>query len=273
MYKKLGIIVFVAAVGLMAGGVIFAQAKSAAPKVSDQGKLSVIATDGPISNLTNGAKSKRGFVCGQSVLDSDGNSYSTVTVGAQCWMGENLRTKKRPNGQLLTNLSNGSERDCIAYGTGNSGSIRGTEADCSAGYTLYTWDAAMNGSTTEGAQGLCPTGFHVPTASDWSILETGLTDPGQSCDPNRVYPTSWQCLGAGTKLKAGGASGLNITLAGLRNPSGNTFGNRDLVALTWTSTEMGSTAAYTPGLHLSNLTVWRGGSMKTAANSLRCIMN
>lgn len=47
------------------------------------------------------------FTCGTStVSDADGNTYNTVQVGTQCWMKENLRTTKSPDGSLL--ISKGS---------------------------------------------------------------------------------------------------------------------------------------------------------------------
>jgi uncharacterized protein (TIGR02145 family) len=39
---------------------------------------------------------------------------------------------------------------------------------------LYQWSAAMNNSSTERAQGICPSGFHVPSDCEWMYLENSL---------------------------------------------------------------------------------------------------
>ncbi|PIU75308.1 MAG: hypothetical protein COS76_01505, partial [Candidatus Portnoybacteria bacterium CG06_land_8_20_14_3_00_39_12] len=36
---------------------------------------------------------------------------------------------------------------------------------------LYQWNQAMCGSTTEGAQGICPAGWHIATDAEWCTLE------------------------------------------------------------------------------------------------------
>ena len=35
---------------------------------------------------------------------------------------------------------------------------------------LYQWDEAMQYVTTPGTQGICPTGWHIPTIEEFEIL-------------------------------------------------------------------------------------------------------
>jgi len=147
-------------------------------------------------------------------------------------------------------------------------------------HVLYQWSAAMNGSTTEGAQGKCPTGWHIPTDNEQYILENYLKDDGQGCD--NIRSDSWACSSAGTKLKTGGSSNFNALLAG-----GITSGTsnspypfaRGSNAYFWSSTSYDGTKAITralttPGYTLDNSTkvgrlIWN----KFHGYSVRCIKN
>lgn len=180
--------------------------------------------------------------CGTTITDRDGYTYTTTSVGGQCWMAENLKTKTKPDGTPLTNLEDGSERDCMS----STSDERGTESDCDAGRTLYTLEAAMNGFSDEKTQGLCPNGWHLPSDSDWHELEAFLSDSGTgpACDPNRGGDG---CSGAGTKMLIGGNSGLNIDYTGTRIYGGhgsNTFIGWNSLVIFWSSTLDTSTTAY-----------------------------
>lgn len=180
--------------------------------------------------------------CEGSISDRDGFSYNIVNIGGQCWMAENLKTKTKPDGTPLTELSDGSERDCML----STWDDRGTEADCQAGRTLYTLEAALDGSTSEGAQGICPDGWHIPSDSDWHTLEAHLSDSGSgpACDPNRMDEG---CFSAGDKVMTGGGSGFNVNYSGVRVWGGHYsdgFIGWDSLSVFWSSTLDQPTTAY-----------------------------
>ena len=180
------------------------------------------------------------FTCGDTITDRDGYEYGTVSIaGNQCWMANNLKTKTTRDGILLTNRDDNSDRDCISA----TGDERGTESDCNAGRTLYTLDAALDGDATEGSQGLCPDGWHLPKDSELHALELALKNPSSSCDENRIGSG---CANAGSRMLVGGNSGLNIDYTGLRYRDGHSsgfIGHNSLVIL-WSSTKTSSTTAY-----------------------------
>lgn len=95
------------------------------------------------------------FYCGiDSVYDFDGNVYPTVEIGQQCWMKEDMRT---------THYEDGTPIDPNHYLSGICGN--------SYAYKVYTWVAMMRGadgsnSNPSGVQGICPTGWHVPSAAE-----------------------------------------------------------------------------------------------------------
>lgn len=106
------------------------------------------------------------FVCGQPLSDPrDGKVYNTVLIGTQCWMKENLNvgTKVDANGSYIMQTDN----DIIEKYCYNN-----DPANCTTYGGLYTWDEMMQYSTTPGVQGICPTGWHLPTDAEWTTLTT-----------------------------------------------------------------------------------------------------
>jgi len=49
------------------------------------------------------------------------------------------------------------------------------EWHCDEYGALYQWNEMMDYASTEGAQGICPTGWHIPTDDEWKIL-CGIID-------------------------------------------------------------------------------------------------
>jgi uncharacterized protein (TIGR02145 family) len=199
--------------------------------------------------------------CGDvtSVADADGNAYGVVKVGAQCWMDKNLNV-----GTMLASVAtlptNNSTIEKWCYN--NDTSI------CAIEGGLYHWDEAMGYSTTEGAQGICPAGWHIPTDAQQYILENYLRT-GATCVATR---SGRDCNPAGTKLKDGATSGLNILLTGYRYFNGSVFTNRPTNAVLWSSSQSGSTA-WNRSLYSSFSTVGRYTYSKAFGFSVRCLKN
>ena len=108
-----------------------------------------------------------------TVTDVDGNNYTTVLIGEQCWMRENLRTTHFADG---TSISNGSPIDA-------EDSLSNTKPYYYVNIALdttypflygyyYNWPAAMNGAASSiavpsGVQGVCPQNWHLPSDEEW----------------------------------------------------------------------------------------------------------
>lgn len=117
---------------------------------------------------TNISDDKVGFVDTR-----DGNVYKTVKIGQQIWMAENL--KYLPSVMPSTT---GSKITPYYYVFGYNGKI--LEEAKAIGYynkfgVLYNWPAAMAGSTSStanpsGIQGICPSGWHLPSNDEWMQL-------------------------------------------------------------------------------------------------------
>lgn len=107
------------------------------------------------NNVLGSGAVNTAFTCGDILIDNeaagDNEYYTTVQIGDQCWMAQNLRRK---------------------HATGNSMCYTGfsTSNNCGEYGRLYNWVAATNNSTTNGSQGICPKGWHVPTNAEWTTL-------------------------------------------------------------------------------------------------------
>ena len=122
---------------------------------------SVLRTsDGKIVSTAAGKAIMAG--CSGMVSDSDGNIYSTVLIGTQCWLGENLRVTKLNNNALLT--APPIWNNTAAYAWHSKVTTAQQRTDCGA---LYTNEAIGTGK-------ICPAGWHVPSDSEWNILASFL---------------------------------------------------------------------------------------------------
>ena len=100
-----------------------------------------------------------------AVTDEDENIYGTVKIGTQVWMAENLKTTKY------------NDESPIPLVTGNAA----WEALTTPAYCWYdnnignkaVYDALYNAFTVA-TNKLCPTGWHVPTDEEWTVLTSYL---------------------------------------------------------------------------------------------------
>jgi uncharacterized protein (TIGR02145 family) len=152
------------------------------------------------------------FTCGNPLLDSrDGTYYNTVEINGRCWMAENINIGTMIQG--TTNPSNDGviEKYCYSDNPGLCDTYGG----------LYQWNEVMQYSYNEGAQGLCPEGWHVPADAEWTELVNATGGPNY----------------AGAYLVQGGGSGFEALMAGYREPqlSGYPFAFIGSKTYFWTS--------------------------------------
>ncbi len=194
--------------------------------------------------LANQSNDDAAFACGTSqVYDVDGNAYNTVKIGQQCWMKENLRVTHTPGGSAISYL--------VPSRPDNSWEPR-------FGY-LYVWDVAMNGqvsstSNPSGVQGICPSGWHVPSNSEFTQLTNYVGSVGdylcsgntsriaKALAANTDWATSSVNCAVGNDLASNNATGLSILPATDYGPGYNQS------ATLWLSTQYSSSAGETFGL-------------------------
>ena len=209
-------------------------------------------------------------------VEYEGQTYNTVQIGTQCWMAENLNIGTKINsttgGQLQTN--NGIiEKYCFNDIT----------AYCDIYGGMYEWREAMQYVTTEGAQGICPIGWHIPTDNEWKILEGTVDSQYPVGDP--VWDAEgWRGLDAGGNLKEAGISHWNSPNEGATNESGftalpggyrhGTFGYFLYVGALgyfWSSSQMLTSYAWFRNLKYSSANVNRYNYSKEYGFSVRCL--
>jgi uncharacterized protein (TIGR02145 family) len=197
---------------------------------------------------------------GTYIFDADGNRYGTVKIGNQCWMASNLNVGTRIS-RATTQTDNATiEKWCY----------NDLDANCDTNNNpnnpdggLYQWDEMMQYSTTEGAQGICPAGWHIPSDQDFKDLEIFL---GMS--PAIADTTGYRGTDQGAQLRSGGSSGWEGNLSGWVPFTG--FGFRGSVGYVWLSSGSGPTAwnrIFTSGSDQ----IARSQISKTTALPVRCV--
>lgn len=154
------------------------------------------------------------FNCGDPLVDiRDGQVYATVSIGSQCWMAQNLNYGVYAE-SVFTNEPHS---DVSNNGIAEKYALDNDPANFTLSGGLYDWNELMNYTPTEGSQGICPEGWHVPTNDEFlELIDAvgGLQFAGQA-------------------LKIGGSSGFNFRLDGSRTSKGGFAGVG--VASIWTS--------------------------------------
>jgi len=198
-----------------------------------------------------------GTGCGNSVAHG-GQDYATVQIGTQCWFAENLN--------IGTKLAAGTTEPAD-NGTIEKWCYDNSDANCTADGGFYNWDEAMQYTETAGAQGICPSGWHIPTDSEQDALDQYFATG--TCNTSRSG--AYDCDPAGTALKEGGSSGFEGVLSGGRNTNGS-FSSLDTNTDFWSSSVSGANA-WRRGLNVSLATVRRHPYDQALGFSIRCLKN
>jgi uncharacterized protein (TIGR02145 family) len=210
------------------------------------------------------------FTCGDPFTDPrDGQTYNTVLIGDQCWMAENLNI-----GEMI-NVS----QDQADNGVFEKYCYANDEANCEERGGLYQWWEFMQYTTTQGVQGICPEGWHVPTDDEFKILE-GTVDSQYPVGDPIWNNTGWRGFDVGLKLKsttgwnAGGNGTDDFGFTGL--PGGysdykDDFENWGNIAGFWTSTENNIDNSFYRVLFEGNDGAYRKNFGNDYGFSVRCL--
>lgn len=207
-----------------------------------------------------------------SVTDVCGNTYTTIKIGNQWWMAEDLRTTKYT-----------SDTSFISLSMDTMWQHKTTGAYCNVLNNqslpigrLYNWYAVTD------PRGIAPAGWHIPNDSEWKELEQHL---GMSSDVSNA--TGWRGTHEGEKLKVlrgttyGWSDYSNVWNTNESYFSALSFGCRMFdsswgdpgqgsTSFWWTSSQEGTEAWYRY-LDYKNTNVFRYHGLKTYGFSVRCV--
>ncbi len=104
------------------------------------------------------------------IYDIDGNQYKTVKIGSQQWMAQNLKTTKYNDGTLIDYSTNPTFKP--GWGTTDTIGYWYYINDDASKNNLYgkLYDGYVINQKVISNKNVCPSGWHVPTESDWTTL-------------------------------------------------------------------------------------------------------
>ena len=222
------------------------------------------------------------------VTDICGNTYKTVKIGSQVWMAENLKCNKYDTESEMSGST-------IPVVTGRSKSPGYIDATDKSNWTmidersenlssdqisklgyLYNWAAVVGepdsyeqkSEYSGHRQGICPNGWHVPSAKEFSVLVDAMGGNGSAGKAMKTK-SGWFGNGNGTDSK--GFSGLpagyclddNVSYVGVQ-------------AYFWTSSVFSSSPeSYSDirylGIYDDECSTF--GDYKKYCSSVRCVKN
>lgn len=193
----------------------------------------------------------------------NGYTYSSVVLGnGQEWMAENLRTTSYANGDPIPNIQNGSQWQMITYG---AWAHNNNDSYLENPYgKLYNWKAVAD------PRNVCPTGWHVPSDAEWTVLTDYLG--GESVAGGKMKSTGTQYWQS-PNTNATNESGFNGLPGGRRDNSGSfdAYEGVGIKGYWWSSTEDDTNYAWYRYLYCSNGNVSRNYASKESGFSVRCL--
>jgi uncharacterized protein (TIGR02145 family) len=221
----------------------------------------------------------------QTVIDADSNVYTTVTIGNQTWMAENLRTTRFNDNSAIPLIKDDKKWATVfspAYCWYNN-----SPASRDLYGMLYNWFAVNTGK-------LCPVGWHVPADSEWTEMEVYLQNKGFNydgtidTDTNRetnnkiacslISITQWQLtteegnMGNPPNAVDRNKTGFNALPGGVRYATGR-FSLAGNSGFWWTSNKNEAGLAWARYLRYNHSEMSRGCVGQQIGHSVRCLKN
>ncbi|MHC1703665.1 MAG: FISUMP domain-containing protein [Tenuifilaceae bacterium] len=195
-----------------------------------------------------------------SVTDIDGNIYNTVQIGTQTWMKENLKTTKYRDGSDIPNIT-----DQTAWAAQTTGAYCWYDNDATTNKDPY--GALYNYYAVVDSRNLCPTGWHVPSDTDWTNLTNYL---GGEKVSGGLLKESGTLHWAAPNTESNNATGFTAVPSGYRDPTYGFDGIGQMVEFS-SSTASDATYLLIRYLQTNSIIVQKGSDYKNAGLTVRCL--
>jgi uncharacterized protein (TIGR02145 family) len=212
-----------------------------------------------------------GTPCTPAQVTYAGQIYNTVVIGSQCWFRENLNLGTKITGTSAQTNNSVIEKYCYGNDENNCYDMGGLYqwAELVQYYNGATNTTSWNPAPTGNVQGLCPTGWHLPTNAEWGTLMTslgGLTVAGGKLKEATTAHFAFPNTGATN------SSGFTALPGGLRWYTNGTFYYIYNDANHWTVTgTTDPTVMYYGGANYAINAATNGQFYKGTGLSARCL--
>jgi len=266
------------------------------------GNVTTYSVSGLSCNTTYYYRVRAANSCGTSA-NSNVISVTTAACGPSCgtqvWMTANMDVGTMINDPAEQNNNSQLEKYCYNNTPANCTTYGGLYQWAEAVGELYGYNYNLVGGSwqscdpcgSDGRQGICPAGYHIPTDREWSryewCVENNIPPAGGTSLSTFQGTAGWRgstsfTAGPGAKLKANScnspawdgtnASGFTALHAGNRD-SGGGFYNLGSGGAFWSATESSAHGAWYRYLNTGNWQSYRTNPLKISGFSVRCLQN
>lgn len=205
--------------------------------------------------LTSSDDPNAGWVPGDDWIDTrDDQIYGTIQLGDQVWMTDNMNYGTRIDGVYNPDKNGYVEKYCY----------NDDEFNCDYYGGLYQWDEMMQYSTYESSQGICPSGWHIPSDGEWKELEMYMGMSRTSADSINAWRGTYEAF---YLYEAGFIS----TFPGRCYYDNGEFHYIDTYIYLWSSTQYDAETAYERVMGSPYSVIWRSAFYKEDGYSVRCV--
>jgi uncharacterized protein (TIGR02145 family) len=199
-----------------------------------------------------------------AVTDVSGNVYTSVKIGTQEWLVENLKVTAYRDGTSIPNIA--SEVAWLALTNGGWCNYSNDVQYDNLYGKLYNWYAVSN------PKGLAPAGWHIPTDAEWATLVNYLGGPATAGRKlKEIGMAHWLSDNNGTTTSTN-SSCFTALPGGFRDGGANAlFSNINQNGYWWSSSDAGAAGAGSFVLSHGTTQTNSGATSKLAGYSVRCV--